>query len=382
MAGSLCVTLGRVEDRSPMNAMFVSQSETLRVSILHAICIGERGIQVRREQLLYTSSKRHPPSSLIGRPTPAKEQGRAQARENPPQEDRKMKLISYHSEQAMRPGLLVDSKVFDLNTLLTSAGLSDGPQLGSVRQFLERHGDDLAGVGAKLDTAAGSGVAIGTLDAVRLGPPITDPSKVLCIGLNYRDHVEETGKQLPAAPEIFPKFASTLIGPFDDIACSTVSSNLDFEGELAIVIGQRCRNVSGAQALAAVAGLMVLNDTTARDLQYRGTQFLPGKAIDASTPCGPALVTLDEIHDPHSLDISTKVNGMEMQRSNTRHLIFRVEDLVEDISRLLELAPGDIISTGTPGGIGAKRQPPVYLAPGDVVEVEVGSVGTIRSVIA
>lgn len=293
-----------------------------------------------------------------------------------------MKLVSYDQTDGMRPGLLIGPMVFDLKELIRAAGLDGDAPLASVREFLEQHGDDLPGVGAQLHAAAVSSVPIGPVDEVRLGPPIPDPSKVLCIGLNYRDHVEETGKDLPTAPEIFPKFASTLIGPFDDISCSDVSSNLDFEGELAVVIGRRCRNITGADALSAVAGLMVLNDTTARDLQYRGTQFLPGKAVDASTPCGPAIVTLDEVEDPHALDIATWVNGEEVQRSNTKHLIFRIEDLVADISRFLELAPGDIISTGTPGGIGAKRLPPVYLKPGDIVEVEVSNVGSIRSVLA
>ncbi len=180
---------------------------------------------------------------------------------------------------------------------------------------------------------------------------------------------------------MFAKFASTLIGPRDDIQCSAVSQNLDFEGEVAIVIGRACRAIDESEALDAVAGLMVLNDLTARDLQYRGTQWLAGKAVDRSTPCGPALVTLDEIGDPQQLALKTRVNGLQMQSSNTRHMIFPIARLVSYVSTFLALTPGDIIATGTPEGIGAKRQPPIWLQPGDIVEIEVEKVGMLRNVV-
>lgn len=159
-----------------------------------------------------------------------------------------------------------------------------------------------------------------------------------------------------------------MIGPYDEVRCSNITQNLDFEGELAIVIGRECRAVAVENALDFVAGVTVLNDVTARDLQYRGTQWLPGKAVDASTPCGPALVTLDEAGDVQNLDIATRVNGVQVQSSNTRYMIFPVRELVTYISYFLTLSPGDIITTGTPQGIGAKRQPPLWLKPGDTVE--------------
>jgi acylpyruvate hydrolase len=211
---------------------------------------------------------------------------------------------------------------------------------------------------------------------------VADPAKVLCVGLNYSDHVGETGRPLPTDPDLFAKFASSLIGPNDRIELSEVTDNLDFEGEMAIVIGTSCSRVSDKDALGHVAGLSVLNDITARDLQYRGTQWLAGKALDDATPFGPAIVTLDEIGDPQTLDITTTVNGTQVQGSNTRSMIFSVAHVVSYISQFLTLMPGDVIATGTPEGIGAKRNPPQWLRPGDIVEVTLERVGTLSNKIA
>ena len=295
-----------------------------------------------------------------------------------------MRLVSYDASGVWRPGLLFDDEVLDLGTLLAASDLDDVPGADqSVKAFLEAYGDDLALASSALQCAAATthGSQVGRLSDVRVGPPVTDPTKVLCVGLNYADHVAEGGRKLPTHPDVFSKFASTLVGPEDDIRCSEVTSQLDYEGELAIVIGRRCRNVDEADALDMVAGLAVLNDVTARDLQYNGTQFLPGKAVDRSTPWGPALVTLDEIGDPQVLDIATRVNGKEVQSSNTKHMIFAIPRIIAYISHFLELSPGDVIATGTPEGVGSKRQPPLWLTPGDVVEVEVENVGLLRNTI-
>ncbi|NYJ11044.1 2-keto-4-pentenoate hydratase/2-oxohepta-3-ene-1,7-dioic acid hydratase in catechol pathway [Rhizobium leguminosarum] len=291
-----------------------------------------------------------------------------------------MKLVSFESAGFWNAGLLIDTSIFDVSTLLHGSGSK--PVL-SVRQFLADYGDRLPELAAQLAAAVkrNPGARAGSLDELRLGPPITDPQKILCIGLNYNDHVAETGRALPTHPDIFAKFASSLIGPFDEIACSTITDNLDFEGELAIVIGKECRSVTAEQALEYVAGVTVLNDITARDLQYRGTQWLAGKAVDGSTPVGPAIVTLDEIGDIQNLDIRTRVNGEQVQSSNTHLMIFPIRHLVSYISYFLSLAPGDIITTGTPQGIGAKRQPPMWLKPGDTVEVELEKVGVLRNVV-
>lgn len=291
-----------------------------------------------------------------------------------------MKLVSFESAGSWNAGLLIDTSIFDVSALLHGSG---SKQVLSVRQLLADYGDKLPELATRLTGAVKSnpGARAGSLDELRLGPPIADPAKILCIGLNYNDHVAETGRALPTHPDIFAKFASSLIGPFDEISCSTITDNLDFEGELAIVIGKECRSVPAEQALDFVAGVTVLNDITARDLQYRGTQWLAGKAVDGSTPVGPAIVTLDEIGDIQNLDIRTRVNGQQVQSSNTHLMIFPIRQLVSYISYFLSLSPGDIITTGTPQGIGAKRQPPMWLKPGDTVEVELENVGVLRNVV-
>ncbi|MFE2942224.1 fumarylacetoacetate hydrolase family protein [Streptomyces sp. NPDC059255] len=293
-----------------------------------------------------------------------------------------MRLVSYWlDDDGWRAGALLDAAVYDVDVALLASGMAGlGPQ-ATTRELLRRHGRSLGQVAAAVQRAAAerSSARVAPAADLRLGPPVTDPGKVLCIGLNYHDHVTETGRALPAHPDVFAKFASTLIGPADDIRCSHVTGKLDYEGELAVVIGREGRGVKPHEALDLVAGVMVLNDVTARDLQYHGTQWLAGKAVDASTPCGPALVTLDEVGDVQSLGLTTRVNGVQVQGSNTQHMIFPVAELIAYISQFLALSPGDIISTGTPEGIGSKRNPPSWLRPGDVVEVDIERVGTLRS---
>ncbi len=289
-----------------------------------------------------------------------------------------MRLVSYDASGAWRPGVLLGEDVHDVALLL---GGPDAPS--SLRDLLARHGADLPALAATLERAAERTLAarVGPLSALRLGPPVPDPAKVLCIGINYRGHAEETGRALPSHPDVFAKFASSLIGPADEIVASHISPKLDYEGELALVIGRPCRAVTADEALLAVAGAMALNDISARDLQFNGTQWLPGKAIDASTPCGPALVTLDEVGDIQALELATCVNGVEVQRSSTERMIFSVAAIVAYVSRFLELRPGDVITTGTPDGIGSRRDPPSFLAPGDVVEVAIARLGGLANVV-
>jgi acylpyruvate hydrolase len=294
-----------------------------------------------------------------------------------------MRLVSYEADGDWNPGVLFDRDVYDVATLVTAAGASKGRSPNSHRELLETHGDDLPALAATLEATAGetADACVGDLANVRLGPPVPDPSKVLCVGLNYRDHVAETGRALPRHPDLFAKFASSLTGPADDLCLSDVSSKLDYEGELAIVIGRRCRSVSPDNAIANVAGAMILNDTTARDLQFNATQWLAGKAVDESTPCGPALVTLDELGDPHDLNLVTRVNGIEVQQSHTGQMIFTISQIISYVSQFLTLRPGDVISTGTPDGVGSRMDPPSWLAPGDVVEVEIDGLGAIRNAV-
>ena len=293
-----------------------------------------------------------------------------------------MRLVTYSSANRWLPGVQSGDTVLNLNDVLYAIGEVQGPPFESVRDFLASTGGRLRELGERVAQLAPSAVApAGLIAELTLGPPIINPAKVLCVGLNYADHVGETGRTLPEHPDIFAKFATSLVGPFDAVDCAEVTDNLDFEGELAVIIGRRCHHASEADAMSYVAGVTVLNDVTARDLQYRGTQWLPGKAVDKSTPCGPALVTLDEIDDVQSLDLATTVNGRPMQGSNTRNMIFSVARIIAYVSHFLELSPGDVIATGTPEGIGAKRQPPQWLVAGDVVEVDIAGVGTLRNTI-
>ena len=214
---------------------------------------------------------------------------------------------------------------------------------------------------------------------VSLLPPITKPGKIIAIGLNYKDHAAEQKASLPENPLIFAKFPTALIGPEEAIRLPRISSKVDPEAELCIVIGETGRGFSEASARGAIAGYTVGIDVSARDLQYADKQWVRGKSCDTFAPCGPALVTEDEVGDPHNLAIELRVNGEVRQSSNTRELIFNCYSLVSYISQAITLESGDIIYTGTPAGVGVFRNPPVFLKDGDVVEVTIQRIGTLRS---
>jgi acylpyruvate hydrolase len=238
---------------------------------------------------------------------------------------------------------------------------------------------DFTAVGPETSIDALHGAAPGgdplPLAEVTLVPPV--PAKVFCVGLNYLAHVEETRRDIPEYPVLFPKFAASLVGPQDDIVLPPESSQVDFEVELAVVMGRAVRRVSEEEAQGAVLGYAVANDISMRDFQHKTHQWMQGKAWDRSTPVG-TIVTADEV-DPSALDIRLEVNGVEMQSANTSQLMFPIPRLISLISEFTELLPGDIILTGTPSGIGVKRKPPVLLADGDVVTAEVSGVGRIRN---
>jgi 2-keto-4-pentenoate hydratase/2-oxohepta-3-ene-1,7-dioic acid hydratase in catechol pathway len=212
-------------------------------------------------------------------------------------------------------------------------------------------------------------------------PPITDPQKIICVGLNYRDHAAESGAPIPAEPVLFSKFTTALIGHKEAIVLPRVSNEVDYEAELVLVLGRNGRNLSRAEAQQAIAGYTIGHDVSARDWQLKkdGKQWLAGKTFDTFAPTGPWLVTADEIPDPHVLDIRLRLNGNIMQQSNTRQMIFTAADIVAYVSQVVTLVPGDIVFTGTPPGVGAARKPPVFLRPGDVVEVEIENLGTLRN---
>jgi 2-keto-4-pentenoate hydratase/2-oxohepta-3-ene-1,7-dioic acid hydratase in catechol pathway len=282
---------------------------------------------------------------------------------------------------------------------LATLETSDGPrvvgvqQAGSEARFVDLARIDgglppslraLLGEGGGLRRAAAAfeqGVATKSFVTGRLLAPVPDPAKVICIGLNYRDHAVESGKPIPTEPVVFSKFSTAVIGPNEPIRLPAVSNQVDYEAELVVVIGRRGKNIAEADAIGHVAGYACGHDVSARDWQVgrSGGQWLLGKSPDTFAPLGPWLVTADEAGDPHNLGIRLRLNGETMQDSNSRELIFRVERLIAHISQLVTLEPGDLIFTGTPPGVGMARKPPVFLKPGDVVEVEIDGLGVLRN---
>ena len=215
------------------------------------------------------------------------------------------------------------------------------------------------------------------LEDVEFRSPIVRPGKILCVGLNYRDHVLEGGREIPEFPTIFMKASSSVIGHQQPIELPQGSNQVDLEAELAVVIGKPAKNIPAAQAYEHIAGYTILNDVSERDYQKRTSQWTMGKSCDTFSPIGPVLVTQEDIPDPHTLEITSSINGYEIQHSNTKHLIFTVPYLIEYISAVMTLEPGDIISTGTPGGVGVFRNPPIFLKPGDTVEISIEGIGTL-----
>jgi 2-keto-4-pentenoate hydratase/2-oxohepta-3-ene-1,7-dioic acid hydratase in catechol pathway len=214
---------------------------------------------------------------------------------------------------------------------------------------------------------------------VTLLAPIPRPPKFICVGLNYRDHARETGMEIPTVPTIFNKFTNVVIGPGAPIVLPRVSTRPDYEAEFAFVIGAGGRRISASDALNHVFGYTIVNDVSARDYQMVTSQWLMGKTFDTFAPMGPWIVTRDEIADPHALDISLEIGGEILQHSNTRELIFGVPALVEYISSVVTLEPGDVVATGTPAGVGFARKPPRYLHAGDEVLIRIQGIGELRN---
>jgi len=244
---------------------------------------------------------------------------------------------------------------------------------------------EILALGAKGQADAQAAIEKGTTThdpaTARLLAPIPDPQKIICIGLNYRDHAEETGAPIPSEPVLFSKYPSALIGHGEPIVLPAVSNEVDFEAELVVVIGRRGRSIASDKAMEHVGGYAVGHDVSARDwqLQKPAKQWMAGKTFDTFAPVGPELVTADEVADPHKLGIRLRLNGQTMQDSNTEQLIFRIEQVVSYLSTIMTLEPGDLIFTGTPPGVGMARKPPVWLQPGDEVEVEIDGLGILRN---
>jgi 2-keto-4-pentenoate hydratase/2-oxohepta-3-ene-1,7-dioic acid hydratase in catechol pathway len=217
------------------------------------------------------------------------------------------------------------------------------------------------------------------LSSLRLLPPVTDPGKIVCLGLNYRSHAEEAGIEAPVVPTFFAKWANALAAPGADVPLPAYSDKVDYEAEVAFVIGRRCRDVPEVDALSVIAGYALLNDLSARDYQFKTPQWGPGKVFDGSAPCGPALVTPDEAGPADALQITLTLNGSVMQSASTADLIHSIPSVVAFLSKLMTLEPGDIVSTGTPAGVGSVRTPRVWLKPGDEMVVESPQLGRLET---
>ena len=260
--------------------------------------------------------------------------------------------------------------------------LPDGSQR-DVSEFIEDYNEDFFendGISKLQSLINSKGNSLPIINKeVRLGPPITKPSKIICVGLNYSKHAAESGMQIPKEPVLFFKAPSAITGPNDDIIIPKNSQKTDWEVELAIVIGKRALYVDESEAMNYVAGYVLHNDVSEREFQIeRSGQWVKGKSADSFAPIGPFIVTKDEIPDPHNLNLWLKVNGQTMQSSNTSDLVFKIPFLVSYISQFMSLVPGDIISTGTPSGVGLGLKPPRYLKPGDIVELGVDSLGSAK----
>ena len=282
-----------------------------------------------------------------------------------------MRLLSFRCDGHDRVGVLGrDSQVIDLS--LAAPGLprdliailrSGSESLGLIARAVDSHSpaDELS------------------LAGLVLRAPITEPQKIICVGLNYRDHAEESKLPLPEFPVIFAKYPNCLIGSGEPIILPPLSQQVDYEGELAVVIGRRGKDIPESDALRFVAGYSAFNDVSARDFQHRTSQWSIGKSFDGFGPMGPVLVTAGEIGDPQDLDIRVSIGDQVLQSSNTRNMIFSVARLVSELSQVMTLEPGDMIATGTPGGVGAARTPPRFLQAGDVVRVEIAGIGILEN---
>jgi 2-keto-4-pentenoate hydratase/2-oxohepta-3-ene-1,7-dioic acid hydratase in catechol pathway len=275
-----------------------------------------------------------------------------------------MRIVTYRSDRGSRAGVLRDDSVVDVWDALGGGGSSVRDLIGSDR------------LAEAAEIAGGEPVP---LEQVELGPPVPDPEKIVCIGLNYRAHAAEAGIEPPDAPTFFAKFRNALAAPGATVPLPAASTKVDFEAEVAFVVGRRCSDVSESEAADFIAGYMLLNDLSARDLQFATPQWMPGKVFDGSAPCGPALVTPDEAGPHDRISFSLTLNGDEMQAASTDDLIFSAPALVARLSKLMTLEPGDLVSTGTPAGVGSTRQPRIWLQPGDEITISSPTLGRLET---
>ena len=279
-----------------------------------------------------------------------------------------MRIVTYRGEGGDRAGVLVGEGVVDAWNALGGDG-------STVRELLA------SGSVEEVRTAAESAPTVPLAD-IELLPPVPDPDKIVCIGLNYRSHAAEAGIDPPETPTFFAKFRNALAPPGTTVPLPAASGKVDFEAEVAFVIGRECHDVETDEARSYVAGYMLFNDLSARDLQFATPQWMPGKVFDGSAPCGPALVTPEEGEVDGSISFSLELNGEVMQDASTDDLIFGFPELVAHLSRLMTLQPGDVVSTGTPSGVGSTRDPRVWLKAGDEIAISSPTLGRLETRLA
>jgi 2-keto-4-pentenoate hydratase/2-oxohepta-3-ene-1,7-dioic acid hydratase in catechol pathway len=277
-----------------------------------------------------------------------------------------MRIVTYREKGSETFGIVEGGGVVNVGRRL-------GGRFGGIREVLAA-----GAVDEVRDAAAGQRADV-SLEDIEYLPPIADPGKILCVGLNYKTHVEETGRTETEHPSIFVRFADSVVGHRRPMVKPKLSDHFDYEGELAVIIGKPAWRVSAAQALEYVAGYACFNDGSIRDYQRHTSQWTPGKNFRASGAFGPWLVTADEVPDPTRLTLVTRLNGRELQRATTDLLIYTIPVIIGYITRFTPLNPGDVIATGTPGGVGSRRTPPVWMAKGDEVEVDISGVGVLRN---
>jgi 2-keto-4-pentenoate hydratase/2-oxohepta-3-ene-1,7-dioic acid hydratase in catechol pathway len=278
-----------------------------------------------------------------------------------------VRLARFEHDGTTRLGVVVDGGVVDLS--VAAPDLPTDPLA-----FL----DEWAAASARAADAAAGGEPI-PLDTVRLRTPIPRPGKFLAIGLNYQDHLDETGRERPEFPVFFTKQPTCVIGPGDAIEVPRASTMVDYEGELGVVIGRRCRHLTPDDALSAVAGYVVVDDVSVRDWQMKSPTMMIGKSFDTHGPIGPWIVSADDVADPHDLRLRTWVNDQLLQDASTSGMLFSIVDQLVTLSTAMTLEPGDVVATGTPAGVGIARRPPVLLTPGDTVRIEIESVGVLEN---
>lgn len=279
-----------------------------------------------------------------------------------------MRIVTYRDDGVERAGVLTQAGVAD-----AGAALGEGPM--GVRELIE------AGRLGELAEAREGADPLPLAD-VELLPPVPDPEKIVCIGLNYRDHAEEAGVEPGPVPAIFGKYRNALAPDGAEVRLPAASRKVDYEAEVAFVVGRRCHEVSSSEALEAIAGYTLLNDLSARDLQFASPQWMAGKVFDGSAPCGPALVTPDEAGPHDGIEFELELNGEVMQTGTTSNLIFSIPELLAHLSAWMTLEPGDIVSTGTPAGVGSVRTPRVWLKAGDEIAITSPTLGTLRTTVA